>query len=529
MIQEGNFGAGLDDEIQNFVPRITVMGVGGAGCNAINNMVSGGIDGVEFIAANTDAQSLMQSKAKRRIQLGRQTTRGFGAGSKPEVGETAAEESRNEIADAIKNSNILFLAAGMGGGTGSGGLPVIASIAKEKGILTVAIITTPFDFEGEKRRLVAERAVAKVAPCVDCIIILPNQNLFKIADPNLPLFDAFRMSDNVLYEGVKNIADLIMKPGLVNLDFADIRAIMENRGKTIIGVAKEEGEGRALRAVSNALSNPLLSDGRIDGARGVLVNITGNSKNLTLPEVNDIMNAIRANIRSADANFVFGARFDDGMGDALKVAVIATGIDSEGMERDSAPEAGQEFVSNAPSETFGNYGRREAEENPAPESGNPFMDACARQVVGPEKLDSFFETGDEGNIQDFIDEEAEKFRRSDDKPSDLFARSDDDVPEPPKGRKKNPLSDFFSSIGSGSDDTFFDDAERIEDDGEEMRDDVGITLGVPAAAEEKKDGNVVFLAGSLDDKGKADRQTDLMEMIRKMEETLEIPAIFKKK
>ena len=236
MIGEGNFGYNSqnDDEIQNFIPRITVMGVGGAGCNAVGNMISQGIDGVDFVVANTDAQSLMLSKAPRKIQLGKQTTRGFGAGSKPEVGKTAAEESLNEIADVVKNANILFLTGGMGGGTGSGAIPVIASVAKEKGILTIAIITTPFDFEGEKKKRIAEEAIAELLPNVDCVITLPNQNLFKVADKQMSFINAFKLSDNVLYEGVRNITDLIMKPGLINLDFADIRTVMEGQGKTII-------------------------------------------------------------------------------------------------------------------------------------------------------------------------------------------------------------------------------------------------------------------------------------------------------
>ena len=327
MIGEGNFGYNSqnDDEIQNFIPRITVMGVGGAGCNAVGNMISQGIDGVDFVVANTDAQSLMLSKAPRKIQLGKQTTRGFGAGSKPEVGKTAAEESLNEIADVVKNANILFLTGGMGGGTGSGAIPVIASVAKEKGILTIAIITTPFDFEGEKKKRIAEEAIAELLPNVDCVITLPNQNLFKVADKQMSFINAFKLSDNVLYEGVRNITDLIMKPGLINLDFADIRTVMEGQGKTIIGTSVQSGEDRALKAVKGALLNPLLSNESISGAKGILVNITGNADNLSLEEVNDIMNTIRADINSNDVNFGFGTCFDPSMGDSLKVAIIATG------------------------------------------------------------------------------------------------------------------------------------------------------------------------------------------------------------
>ncbi len=256
---EGNFGyKSSDDEIQNFIPKIMVMGVGGAGCNAVNNMISQGIDGVEFVVANTDAQSLIQSKAPKKIQLGKQTTKGFGAGSKPEVGQKAAEESSGEISDIIKNTNILFLTAGMGGGTGSGAMPVIAGLAREKGILTVAIITTPFEFEGKKKEKIANDAIAKLVPNVDSYIVLPNQNLYHVAGKQMTFLNAFKVSDNVLYEGVRNITDLIRIPGTINLDFADIRAVMEESGRTLIGTSIQSGEDRAIKAVSGVLQNPMI-------------------------------------------------------------------------------------------------------------------------------------------------------------------------------------------------------------------------------------------------------------------------------
>ena len=541
MIGEGNFGYNSqnDDDIQNFIPRITVMGVGGAGCNAVGNMIAQGIDGVEFVVANTDAQSLMQSKAPRKIQLGKQTTRGFGAGSRPEVGKTAAEESLNEIVDVIKNANILFLTGGMGGGTGSGAIPVIANAAKSKGILTIAIITTPFDFEGEKKKRIAESAIEELLPNVDCVITLPNQNLFKVADKQMSFINAFRMSDNVLYEGVRNITDLIMKPGLINLDFADIRTVMEGQGRTIIGTSVQSGEDRALKAVKAALLNPLLSNESISGARGILVNITGNADNLSLEEVNDIMNTIRADINSNDVNFGFGTCFDPSMGDSLKVAVIATGLDKENLNKsDLKNEIGSSYQSfnhvNVSSYELNNNLEEkketvrnvEKEEKIEPVITSSFED----NVVSDNKLDNFFKTGNESDIQAFIDEEAEKLNIANNVSDELFAIKDeedndnspDDDPEPPKGKKKNPLASFFDMIGEkGGDDTFFDDVEKDENDDLKLQ-------SKDEVVAKKEDDNVVFLAGNLDMKSQDDNQIDLMEMIKKVEETLEIPAIFKK-
>lgn len=560
MIGEGNFGYNSqnDDEIQNFIPRITVMGVGGAGCNAVGNMISQGIDGVDFVVANTDAQSLMLSKAPRKIQLGKQTTRGFGAGSKPEVGKTAAEESLNEIADVVKNANILFLTGGMGGGTGSGAIPVIASVAKEKGILTIAIITTPFDFEGEKKKRIAEEAIAELLPNVDCVITLPNQNLFKVADKQMSFINAFKLSDNVLYEGVRNITDLIMKPGLINLDFADIRTVMEGQGKTIIGTSVQSGEDRALKAVKGALLNPLLSNESISGAKGILVNITGNADNLSLEEVNDIMNTIRADINSNDVNFGFGTCFDPSMGDSLKVAIIATGINGDNVKPDVNTTKTE--VNNTSYNSFNNVAtskpysftnieekKEEVRVEPKPME-KPMPSFMEETVVSDNKLDNFFKTGDEKDIQAFIDEEAEKLNVASSVSNELFSDEknsildsnedtssldnvslngngdgdDDHDPEPPKGKKKNPLSSFFDMIGEkDSDDTFFDDVEKDDNGDVKFENQSEIS-------DKKEDDNVVFLAGNLDTKDPDDKQIDLMEMIKKMEETLEIPAIFKK-
>ena len=496
-----------DGEIQNFVPKITVMGVGGAGCNAINNMLAEGIDGVEFVAANTDAQSLVNSAARIKLQIGRQTTRGFGAGAKPEVGQAAAEESAPEIAEAVKDSNIVFLTGGMGGGTGSGAMPVIASLAKAKGVLTIAIVTTPFDFEGARKKRIADEAIARLFPNVDSLIVLPNQNLYDVSDRQLSFMNAFRLSDSVLYEGVRNITDLVMKPGLINLDFADVRALMEDKGRSIIGVASERGENRASRAVEGALSNPLLGGAGMRGARGVLVNITGNPENLSLEEVGGIMDRIRSELGSDEANLAFGTCLDSSMGDALKVAVIATGIGGDAAAS-VAPAGESPFA----------LSRRV---DPLPHDPEP-APLPPSSVVGGDKLGSFFASGDEGDIQDFIDEEAEKFRKSTELKVGPFDGAPDDDPEPSGGKRKNPLSDFFSMIGKDSDDTFFDDAGKI-DGADSMR--AGMELA-PSARREPD--NVVPIAGAIDDEKRDGKQIDLMEMIRKMEETLEIPAIFKK-
>lgn len=256
-------------------PRISVIGVGGGGGNAVNNMIAQNLEGVDFIVANTDAQALAHSSASRKIQLGLETTQGLGAGARPEIGKLAAEEAQEEIEKELEGANMVFITAGMGGGTGSGAAPVVAKLAKSKGILTVGVVTKPFQFEGRKRFETAEAAVEEFTKQVDSIIIIPNQNLFRIADKNTTLADAFVMADNVLYAGVRSITDLMMMPGLINLDFADIKSIMEDKGKAIMGTGEAEGEDRAVKAAEQALSNPLLDDCSMHGAKGVLINITG--------------------------------------------------------------------------------------------------------------------------------------------------------------------------------------------------------------------------------------------------------------
>ncbi len=310
-------------------PRISVIGVGGGGGNAVNNMIAKKLEGVDFIVANTDAQALENSKCSRKIQLGIETTHGLGAGARPEIGRAAAEEAQAEIEKELEGANMVFITAGMGGGTGSGAAPVVARIAKQKGILTIGVVTKPFQFEGKKRSQTAESAVDEFTNCVDSIIIIPNQNLFRIADKNTTLADAFILADNVLYSGVRSITDLMMMPGLINLDFADIKSIMEDKGKAIMGTGEAEGENRALRAAEQALSNPLLDDNNMSGAKGVLINITGGS-DLTLFEIDEAANRIKEEV-DEDANIIFGSSFDDNLSGKIRVSIVATGIDNNGL------------------------------------------------------------------------------------------------------------------------------------------------------------------------------------------------------
>lgn len=310
-------------------PRIAVVGVGGGGGNAVNNMISQNLEGVDFIVANTDAQALAHSQATQKIQLGLEITQGLGAGARPEVGKMAAEEARDKIAEILEGVNMVFITAGMGGGTGSGAAPVVAHIAKEKGILTVGVVTKPFSFEGRKRMEIAESALANFTKEVDSIIIIPNQNLFRIADESTTLAEAFKLADNVLYSGVRSITDLMMMPGLINLDFADVKNIMQDKGKAIMGTGEAEGKGRAKEAARQALANPLLDDCSMLGAKGVLINITGGT-DITLPELDEAANTIKEEVGD-DANIIFGSSFDDNLSGKIRVSIVVTGINDDNL------------------------------------------------------------------------------------------------------------------------------------------------------------------------------------------------------
>lgn len=310
-------------------PRITVIGVGGAGGNAVNNMIDKQLEGVDFVVANTDAQALSLSRTDSRVQLGANVTEGLGAGSKPEVGRAAAEESLAEIEEQIKDSHMVFIAAGMGGGTGTGAAPVVARAAKERGILTVAVITKPFQFEGMHRYNLAEAGIEDLEQFVDTLIVIPNQNLFRVANEQTTFADAFNMADEVLYSGVRGVTDLMVMPGLINLDFADIRSVISEMGKAMMGTGEAEGERRALDAAEAAISNPLLDDCSMAGAKGVLINITG-SHDMTLFEADEAANRIRSEV-DADAYIIFGSTFDDSLAGKIRVSVVATGMDREAV------------------------------------------------------------------------------------------------------------------------------------------------------------------------------------------------------
>ncbi|HEX7969054.1 MAG TPA: cell division protein FtsZ [Stellaceae bacterium] len=312
---------------QELKPRITVVGVGGAGGNAVNNMIRSNLIGCEFVVCNTDAQALKQSVAEHKIQLGTTVTRGLGAGSRPDVGRIAAEETLDEIMGALQGSNMVFITAGMGGGTGTGAAPVIARAAREAGILTVGVITKPFHFEGTHRMRLAEAGIQELQKFVDTLIIIPNQNLFRVANERTTFADAFKMADDVLHSGVRGVTDLMVMPGLINLDFADIRAVMSEMGKAMMGTGEAEGDRRAIDAAEAAISNPLLEDVSMKGARGVLINITG-GPDMTLFEVDEAANRVREEV-DPDANIIFGSTFDDKLAGKMRISVVATGIDAE--------------------------------------------------------------------------------------------------------------------------------------------------------------------------------------------------------
>jgi cell division protein FtsZ len=314
----------LPQQESEIKPRITVIGVGGAGGNAVNNMISAALEGVEFIVANTDAQALGQSLADRRVQLGITITQGLGAGARPEVGRQAAEEALPEILQLLDGANMVFVTAGMGGGTGTGAAPVIAEAARAQGILTIGVVTKPFHFEGRRRMQSAEQGILELEKVVDTLIVIPNQNLFKIANEKTTFADAFKMADDVLHMGVRGVTDLMVMPGLINLDFADIRTVMGEMGKAMMGTGEAEGPDRARVAAESAISNPLLEDHSMKGAKGVLINITG-GLDMTLHEVDEAANRIREEV-DADANIIFGSTFDATMQGRMRVSVVSTGI-----------------------------------------------------------------------------------------------------------------------------------------------------------------------------------------------------------
>jgi len=343
-------------DIHELKPRITVFGVGGAGGNAVNNMITAGLQGVDFVVANTDAQALTMSKAQRIIQMGTQVTQGLGAGSQPDVGASAAHEVIDEIRDHLSGANMVFVTAGMGGGTGTGAAPVIAKTAREMGILTVGVVTKPFHFEGARRMRTAEAGISELHKVVDTLLIIPNQNLFRVANEKTTFADAFAMADQVLYSGVACITDLMVKEGLINLDFADVRAVMREMGKAMMGTGEASGEKRALTAAEAAIANPLIDDSSMKGAKGLLISITG-GKDLTLFEVDEAATRIREEV-DQDANIIVGATFDEALDGVIRVSVVATGIEQSQIASRIAPPQVQQ---QAPAATGGTAENRLAD------------------------------------------------------------------------------------------------------------------------------------------------------------------------
>jgi cell division protein FtsZ len=314
-------------EVEELKPRISVIGVGGAGGNAIANMIQSDVQGVDFIVANTDAQALNHSLADRKIQLGLKITQGLGAGSRPEIGKAAAEEALAEIEAALDGAHMCFIAAGMGGGTGTGAAPIIAKAARDRGILTVGVVTKPFSFEGNRRGRAADAGITELQQHVDTLIVIPNQNLFRIANPNTTFKEAFMMADEVLQQGVRGITDLMVMPGLINLDFADVRSVMSEMGKAMMGTGEADGDNRAIEAAEQAIANPLLDGVSMRGAKGVIISITG-GEDMRLMEVDEAANHIRELV-DPDANIIWGSAFNNDLGGKIRVSVVATGIGAE--------------------------------------------------------------------------------------------------------------------------------------------------------------------------------------------------------
>ena len=355
----------IDDEPPISGARIKVIGVGGGGGNAVNRMIEAGIEGIEFLVANTDLQALKRSRAPIKIQLGGRLTKGLGAGANPDVGRNAALEDTEKIIEVLEGADMVFVTTGLGGGTGTGAAPIIASLATELNALTVAVVTKPFHFEGKRRMAQADHGLQELRECVDTVITIPNERLLNTADRNMSLQDAFKMADDVLRQAVQGISDLITVPGLINLDFADVKAVMAGMGLALMGAGRATGENRALEATQQAISSPLLEEATIQGAKGVLINITGGS-DLTLYEVNEASSIIRESADD-DANIIFGAVIDETLRDEMKITVIATGFDKESADVGTATHAGASI--------------------PASRYAQPGADVSTRQPAGPGRTD----------------------------------------------------------------------------------------------------------------------------------------------
>jgi cell division protein FtsZ len=433
-------------ELTELRPRITVIGIGGAGGNAVNNMIQAGIEGVEFVAANTDAQALSMSSAGVRIQMGVNLTEGLGAGSKPEIGAAAAEEALDDVRGFLQGAHMLFITAGMGGGTGTGAAPIIARAAKDMGILTVGVVTKPFEFEGQRRMHYAEKGIADLAANVDTILVIPNQNLFRVANEKTTFADAFQRADDVLRSGVSCITDLMIKEGLINLDFADVRAVMKDMGTAMMGTGESQGDKRALEAAEMAISNPLLDNGSMKGAHGLLISITGSHDYLTLYEVQEAADRVREEVdadSNPDINIIVGAIFDPTLDDVLRVSVVATGLQIETAAESPRPAPAARRERDA--ESLGNR-LRTARSDGRPD--NPEKAAAPQSWEGPGRVTI----------------EQRQPRRP---AADTSRRAQAEPPKPqfepmppsaPRRRPRRPLTeDDFPELSGHSD----DDSERI--------------------------------------------------------------------
>ncbi|GAA0306977.1 hypothetical protein GCM10009087_16200 [Sphingomonas oligophenolica] len=364
----------LPPDVDELTPRIAVIGVGGAGGNAIANMMRAEVQGVDFLVANTDSQALKQSSAPHRIQLGAKITQGLGAGSRPEIGRAAAEETIEQVTKMLEGAHMCFIAAGMGGGTGTGAAPVIAKAARDMGILTVGVVTKPFAFEGNRRAKAAEAGIEELQKYVDTLIVIPNQNLFLVANANTTFKEAFQMADEVLQQGVRGITDLMVMPGLINLDFADVRSVMQEMGKAMMGTGEASGDNRAIEAASKAIANPLLDGVSMKGAKGVIVSITGGD-DMRLLEVDEAANHIRELV-DEDANIIWGSAFNPDLEGKIRVSVVATGIEAEARPASAAPPVSRAFTFSAP---------KKAEE-PAPVAAAPVEAPVVSEPESPEPL-----------------------------------------------------------------------------------------------------------------------------------------------
>lgn len=362
----------------SLTPKITVVGAGGAGGNAVNNMIRSNLEGVSFVVANTDAQALKNSQAETKLQLGLDLTQGLGAGSKPQIGQAAAEETLDELERIMRGSHMVFITAGMGGGTGTGAAPVIARAAREMGILTVGVVTKPFQFEGVQRMRIAEQGIQELQHHVDTLIIIPNQNLFRLANEQTTFADAFNMADGVLYSGVRGITDLMIMPGLINLDFADVKTVMSEMGKAMMGTGEAEGENRAIAAAEAAISNPLLDEVSMRGARGVLINITG-GLDMTLYEVDEAANRIREEVDN-DANIIFGSTFDEKMSGTMRVSVVATGIEANAVAEQRHQTLSAQKATPEPELNFGHEAAVASESEPQGEDHKEAAEATLQDL-----------------------------------------------------------------------------------------------------------------------------------------------------